>query len=92
MMRKEDQEIANETLFTQPLGSRKRGRQRLHGRDKLDENARMFEIRNRWIVADRNEWKWFLKEAKTQKLVLEPVMIFQTPIQRSSMTTYRSSL
>ena len=49
-MKKEDQEISKKILLAQPLGNRKRERPRLRWRDEVDEDARMFEIRNWWMV------------------------------------------
>jgi hypothetical protein len=47
MIRKEEQEISENTLVTQPLGSnRKSGRPRLRWRDEVNKGARMFGIRN----------------------------------------------
>ena len=45
-MRKEEEEINKNILLTQSLSCRKRGRPRLHRRDKVDEDARMFAIKN----------------------------------------------
>ena len=48
-MRKEDQEVGKKILLAQQLG-RKRGRQRLYWKHELNEDTRMFRIRNCWIV------------------------------------------
>ena len=72
-MRKENQEISKRILLAQPLGSRRRGRRRLRWRD---EDARLFAIRNWWMVErDGEEWRRFLEESKTQKLVLALMII-----------------
>ena len=64
---KKDQEISK-NMFAQPLGSRERGRPRLHWRHEADEDARMFGIKNCWTVVQNHDvWKGFLEEAKTQR-------------------------
>jgi len=36
-------------------------------RDEVNEDARIFGIKNSWILAqDRDKWNGFLEEAKTQ--------------------------
>ena len=38
------------------------------GRDEVDEHARMYGVKNWWIVKrDRDEWKGLLEEAKAQR-------------------------
>ena len=60
-MRKIGQKVSEKVLFAQPLGGRKRGRSRLRWRNEVDENARMFGIRNWWMVArDHDDWKGLL--------------------------------
>ena len=47
----------------QPLGSKKRRRPRLRWTVELHEGARMFGMRNWWMIArDRDEGKWFHEE------------------------------
>ena len=59
-MRKEGQEFGKKISLAQPLGDRKRGKSRLFWRDEVDEDARMFEIRNWWIMTrDCDVWKGF---------------------------------
>ena len=42
----------------------------------MDEDARMFRIRNCWMMSrDLDEWKGFLEEAKTQRGVVGTVMM-----------------
>jgi hypothetical protein len=43
-------------------------------RDGVDEDARMFGIKNCWpVTRDREGWKGFREESKTQRRVVEPV-------------------
>ena len=65
MMRMEDQEMNKKILLAQPLYSKQRERPRT---DEVDEYARIFGIRNWWMMTrDRDEWKGFLEEVNTQK-------------------------
>ena len=42
----------------------------------MDEDARMFRIRNWWMVAqDFDEWKGFLEEAMTQMMMMIMMMM-----------------
>ena len=68
MKRKKDQEIIKKILVTQSLGSRKAGSPKLSWRGEVEEDARMFEIRNWWVVKrDHDEWKGLLEESKIQR-------------------------
>ena len=51
VIRKEDQKIRKKILFAQPSVIRKREKTKLHWRDEVDEDARMFGIKNQWMVA-----------------------------------------
>ena len=42
----------------------------------MDEDARTFGIRNWWIVAREDEWKWFLEETKVERLVIGDDTLF----------------
>ena len=43
---------------------------------EVDEDARIFRIRDWWMVAqDFDVWKGFLDKAKTQRWVVEPMMV-----------------
>ena len=50
MTKKEDQEIRKKILLAQPFGSR-RGRPRLHWTYEVDEDTRMFGVRDCWMMA-----------------------------------------
>ena len=49
-MRKKDQEISKKMLLAQSLGSTKRETPRLSWKDEVKGDARMFGIRNCWMV------------------------------------------
>ena len=50
-MRKEDEKISKKENIAWTTDSRKVGRPRLHWRDEVDEDVRMFGMRNWWMVA-----------------------------------------
>ena len=60
MIKKQAQEINKNISLVHPLCSMTRGRPRLRWRDEVDDDARVIEKRNWWMVArDRDECERF---------------------------------
>jgi hypothetical protein len=60
--------LQKKKTFSQPVGSRKKGRPKLRWLDSVLKDVKLLKVETRWKKArDRNIWGRIIKEAKVHK-------------------------